>query len=53
MADEPLQVLAVVGSLHQASITRTVVLHIAERLRAVTHRLHARKRRAAAGEGFQ
>src|SRR5438270_13831967 len=34
MADEPLQVLAVVGSLHQASITRTVVLHIAERLRA-------------------
>src|SRR6266568_8744333 len=34
MADQPLQVLAVVGSLHQASITRTVVLHIAERLRA-------------------
>ena len=34
MADQPLQVLAVVGSLHQASITRTVVLHVAERLRA-------------------
>src|SRR5205814_2421612 len=34
MAEQPLQVLAVVGSLHQASITRTVGLHIAERLRA-------------------
>src|SRR6266403_109705 len=34
MSDQPLQVLAVVGSLNPSSITRAVVLHVAERLRA-------------------
>ena len=34
MSDPPLNVLAVVGSLHADSITRVVVHHIAERLRA-------------------
>src|SRR5438093_8989860 len=33
MADQPLHVLAVVGSLHQTSVTRTVVSHVAERLK--------------------
>src|SRR5881396_1024717 len=33
MSDEPLQVLAVVGSLNPTSVTRTVILHAAERLR--------------------
>jgi len=33
MSDEPLQVLAVVGSLNPSSVTRTVILHAAERLR--------------------
>src|SRR5207249_5565478 len=34
MSDEPLQVLAVVGSLNPTSVTRSVLLHLAERLRA-------------------
>jgi FMN reductase len=34
MAESSLNVLAVVGSLHRESVTRTVVLHVAERLRA-------------------
>jgi FMN reductase len=34
MPDQSLQVLAVVGSLHQLSVTRTVVLQVAERLKA-------------------
>src|SRR5439155_23996990 len=34
MSEPPLQVLAVVGSLHQTSVTRAVLLHVAERLRA-------------------
>src|SRR5256884_5131146 len=33
MSDQPLQVLAVVGSLNPSSVTRTVILHAAERLR--------------------
>jgi FMN reductase len=34
MSDQPLQVLAVAGSLHRASVTRAVVLRVAEGLRA-------------------
>src|SRR5438874_10240716 len=34
MPDQPLQVLAVVGSLNPTSVTRSVLLHLAERLRA-------------------
>jgi NAD(P)H-dependent FMN reductase len=34
MSDKPLNVLAVVGSLHGESVTRVVVNHIAERLKA-------------------
>src|SRR5207244_1503153 len=34
MSDRPLQVLAVVGSLNPTSVTRSVLLHLAERLRA-------------------
>ena len=34
MPDEPLQILAVVGSLNPTSVTRTVILHVAQRLRA-------------------
>src|SRR5205814_3003539 len=34
MADEPLQILAVVGSLNPTSFTRAVILHVAQRLRA-------------------
>jgi FMN reductase len=34
MSDEPLNVLAVVGSLHRESVTRTVVQHVADQLRA-------------------
>ena len=34
MSDKPLNVLAVVGSLHRDSVTRTVVQHIADQLRA-------------------
>jgi hypothetical protein len=34
MFDETLGVLAVVGSLHGASVTRTVINHIAARLTA-------------------
>src|SRR5438309_4091784 len=34
MSDQPLQVLAVVGSLNPTSATRSVLLHLAERLRA-------------------
>ena len=34
MSDQPLNVLAVVGSLHADSITRIVINHIADRLRA-------------------
>ncbi len=34
MPDQPPQVLAVVGSLNPSSVTRAVVLHVAERLRA-------------------
>ena len=34
MPDKPLNVLAVVGSLHRDSVTRVVVNHTAERLRA-------------------
>ena len=33
MSDQPVQVLAVVGSLNPTSVTRTVILHAAERLR--------------------
>ena len=33
MADQPVQVLAVVGSLNPTSVTRSVILHLAERLR--------------------
>src|SRR5213082_1523185 len=33
MSEQPLQVLAVVGSLNPSSVTRTVILHAAERLR--------------------
>ena len=33
MSDQPLNVLAIVGSLHADSVTRVVVNHIAERLR--------------------
>jgi len=34
MSDQPLQVLAVAGSLHRRSATRAVVLHVAKRLKA-------------------
>src|SRR5687768_10141619 len=34
MSDPPLQVLAVAGSLHRASVTRAVVVRVAEGLRA-------------------
>src|SRR5205809_6128455 len=34
MSDQPLQVLAVAGSLHRRSVTRAVVLHVAQRLKA-------------------
>jgi FMN reductase len=34
MSDQPLQVLAVVGSLNPNSVTRAVILQVAERLRA-------------------
>jgi NAD(P)H-dependent FMN reductase len=34
MSDQPLQVLAVAGSLHRTSVTRAVVLRIAEGLKA-------------------
>src|SRR5438128_11778440 len=34
MSDQPLQVLAVAGSLHRRSITRAVVVHVAEGLKA-------------------
>ena len=34
MLDQPLQVLAVAGSLHRRSVTRAVVLHVAKRLKA-------------------
>jgi NAD(P)H-dependent FMN reductase len=34
MSGQPLQVLAVAGSLHRRSVTRAVVLHVAERLKA-------------------
>ena len=34
MPDQPLQVLAVAGSLHRRSVTRAVVLHVAKRLKA-------------------
>jgi len=34
MSSQPLHVLAVIGSLHRASVTRVVVNHAAERLRA-------------------
>jgi NAD(P)H-dependent FMN reductase len=34
MAETPLRVLAVVGSLHRESVTRTVIHYVAERLRA-------------------
>ena len=34
MSGQPLQVLAVAGSLHRASVTRAVVLRVAEELRA-------------------
>jgi FMN reductase len=33
MSDNPLTVLAVIGSLHRESVTRTVVQHIADQLR--------------------
>ena len=33
MSDQPLNVLAVVGSLHRDSVTRTVVQHVADHLR--------------------
>src|SRR6266536_6054779 len=34
MTDGPLQILAVVGSLNPTSVTRAVILHVAERLHA-------------------
>ena len=34
MSDQPLQVLAVAGSLHRRSVTRAVVVHVAEGLKA-------------------
>src|SRR5439155_19616373 len=34
MSDQPLQVLAVAGSLHRTSVTRAVVLQVAEGLKA-------------------
>jgi FMN reductase len=34
MSDQPLQVLAVAGSLHRASVTRAVVVQVAEGLKA-------------------
>src|SRR5512135_2780705 len=34
MAEAPLRALAVVGSLQQASVTRVVIQHVAEQLRA-------------------
>jgi FMN reductase len=34
MSDQPLQVLAVAGSLHRASVTRAVVLQVADGLKA-------------------
>src|SRR5437773_3371674 len=34
MSDQPLQVLAVAGSLHKTSVTRSVVLQVAEGLKA-------------------
>src|SRR2546423_9877010 len=34
MTDEALQILAVVGSLNPTSVTRAVILHVAQRLRA-------------------
>src|SRR6266566_7962906 len=34
MSDQPLQVLAVAGSLHRTSVTRAVVQHVAKRLKA-------------------
>lgn len=34
MSNEPLNVLAVVGSLHRESVTRTVIQHVADQLRA-------------------
>jgi FMN reductase len=34
MPEAPLNVLAVIGSLHRASVTKIVVLHVAEKLRA-------------------
>ena len=34
MSEPPLNILAVVGSLHRDSVTRTVVGHVAQRLRA-------------------
>jgi FMN reductase len=34
MSDPPLQVLAVAGSLHRASVTRAVVVHVAEGLKS-------------------
>jgi FMN reductase len=34
MLDEPLQVLAVAGSLHRRSVTRAVIQHVAKRLKA-------------------
>ena len=34
MSDQPLQVLAVAGSLHRRSVTRAVVQHVAKRLKA-------------------
>jgi len=34
MADSPLKILCVIGSLHRDSITRTVITHVAEKFRA-------------------
>lgn len=34
MSEKPLHVLAVVGSLHRNSVTRAVILHVAEELKA-------------------
>src|SRR5262249_14195216 len=34
MPDAPLNILAVIGSLHRTSVTKVVLLHVAERLRA-------------------
>jgi FMN reductase len=34
MAETPLNVLAVIGSLHQKSVTRIVLLHVAEKFRS-------------------